>query len=359
MSRILHVVEAFGGGVVTYLLGLTNGQIALGHSVTIAYGFRAETPTDFKERFNARINWVEVKNFHRNLGLHDLKALHEISSIAKSVRPDIVHAHSSKAGMLCRILFLCDFKIRQFYTPHGFPFLMTNISRSKRAFFYMVEKIAAVCSRCTTIACGEGEYEEARKLSMRSCYVNNGVSPREMSRYASSHTFDPNNICICTVGRILEQKNPGMFNQVAESCPDEHFVWIGGGLLEDQLKSNNIEKTGWLSHGEAMQLLADSDIFILTSLWEGLSISLLEAMCLGKLCIVTDIKGMDDVIANGRNGFICRTAEDFAEVIRKVKSGEISYKAVTEAAHAEVLERFNADFNAQEYDKIYGVHAKA
>ncbi|MCB2295198.1 glycosyltransferase [Clostridium algoriphilum] len=78
---------------------------------------------------------------------------------------------------------------------------------------------------------------------------------------------------------------------MAEYFSQYDFVWVGDGELKDKLKADNIQVTGWSDRKEVIRELMDIDIFILTSLWEGLSISLLEAMYLGKAVIVTNVIG--------------------------------------------------------------------
>lgn len=105
------------------------------------------------------------------------------------------------------------------------------------------------------------------------------------------------------MGRIGFQKNPKMFNEIAKSLPELEFTWIGDGELRKELTSPNITITGWKERKEVLKILNDNDIFILLSLWEGLPISLLEAMYMKKVCIVSDVIGNRDVTENGKDGF--------------------------------------------------------
>ena len=123
---------------------------------------------------------------------------------------------------------------------------------------------------------------------------------------------------ICTVGRVESSKNPVLFNQIAEKFPEYEFTWIGAGKLEENLTSENITITGWKEKAEVLKLVNENDVFILTSLWEGLPISLLEAMYMKKLCIVSNCIGNRDVI-NGTNGFVCSSLEEFEDIISNLK----------------------------------------
>lgn len=351
-QKILHVVEAFGGGVVTYLNSLTRGQCEMGYDVYVAYGRRDETPANFEDLFDSRIHWIEIRDFKRPIGFHDIKVMRTLMRIFKEINPDIIHSHSSKAGVICRLLFKFS-SVRQFYTPHGFAFLMSNISKKKRAFYLRVEKLCARFSRCTTIACSKGEYGEAVHLGGKSAYVENGVSPDELNPFEQYCHLERDHYVVCIVGRVVSQKNPVFFNEIAKKLPYVHFVWIGDGLLRSKLTSPNIEVTGWVTREEALARLASSDMFILTSLWEGLSMSLLEAMYLKRVCVVTDIIGSRDVIKDGVNGFIGKTPDDFARIIHDAITGKIDVDTIANNARNDVLQKYNANDFATKYDKLY------
>lgn len=353
MKRVLHIVEAFGGGIVTYLNNLTKGQCEF-YKVYIAYGLRSETPSDFRDLFDKRIVWFEVSNFKKSIGWHDCRACRELLLLQKEICPDIVHLHSSKAGAIGRILFH-GHKLPLFYTPHGFSFLMKDSSLAKRLFYWLVEYSCSHISHCVTIACSEGEYKKALKLDKKATFVNNGVSPAELKDYLKEKEYVHPPV-VCTVGRILPQKNPALFNHIATLLPNVKFVWIGDGEQRDLLTSSNIIITGWKSRIGAMKELMSADIFLLPSLWEGLPISLLEAMYLKKVCIVSDVIGNRDVIHSGINGFIANTAYEFADIINNIISGIYDGEGIASIAHNEVCTKYNADFLAVKYNEKYNLY---
>ena len=104
-KTILFVVEAMGGGVFTYVVDLAN-ELVKTYDMYIAYAVRSQTPANYKEQFDPRIQMIEVKNFVRSINpLKDIRAFFEIRKIADRVQPDIIHLHSSKAGALGRWAF--------------------------------------------------------------------------------------------------------------------------------------------------------------------------------------------------------------------------------------------------------------
>ncbi len=352
-KKVLHIVEAFGGGVFTYLVALANGTCEE-FDVTIAYTVRPQTPENFQRFLDERVHLIEMKNQQRSINLKkDMRGAVEIREIVEAVSPDVVHLHSSKAGFLGRIAIDCH-KNKVFYTPHGFSFLKQDDPVFVRMIYYLVEQVASWFGG-EIIAVSKGEYEEARKLTKRASYINNGIelTPRLKECSEASEIKDISKPLIGTLGRICYQKNPRLFNHVAELLPQDDFVWIGMGEMEDCIQSSNAQITGWCEHEEALQRLNELDIFLLPSLWEGLPISLLEAMYLKKICIVTDVIGNRDVIEHGVNGFIADTPEAVVAIIEELKNGKWDYVKLTEKAKRDVEEKYNILVMCEEYGKRY------
>lgn len=349
-KKILHIVESFGSGVFSFLVDLIN-RTDKEFDIVIAHGIRSETPKNYKEYFHKNVKFIEVKNFTRNISLtKDLKAFFEIRKIIKEVSPDIIHLHSSKAGFLGRFASNGK-KYKTLYNPHGFSFLMQNCSHFKRKVYWLIEKIGAL-RKCTIVGCSKGEYEEALKLTSNSICINNGIDLEKIDKEIKNlpkKEIDFNNLKICTVGRIGYQKNPKLFNKIAESFTNIKFTWIGDGELKDELKSTNIEVTGWIERKDVLKMLNDNDVFILTSLWEGLPISLLEAMYMKKLCIVTDCIGSKDVI-NNNNGFIIKN-NNYKQIIEGLKDD--IYIKITNTAKEEVINKYNIIKETNDYRKVY------
>lgn len=349
-KRLLFVVEAMGGGVYTYILELVN-ELVNKYEVYIAYAVRPQTPFDYKNQFDKRIHLIEVNNFTRSISPNkDLKALFEIKKIANQIKPDIIHLHSSKAGVIGRWAFNGK-KVALYYTPHGYSFLMSNYGFAKRNIFKFLERIS-VRKSCTVISCSEGEHRETLQLTKNATYVNNGIDIDEMSELIRKIEYKPNSsFTVFTLGRICYQKNPKLFNEVAKALPDIKFVWIGDGELRNELDSSNIDITGWIDRNEALSKAMSANVFILTSLWEGLPMSLLEAMYMKKLCIVSDVIGNHDVIKNNDNGYVCNTKKDFVEAILFAKMKDT--EKLKDKAYMQILNQYNTKCMADHYDRIY------
>jgi glycosyltransferase involved in cell wall biosynthesis len=337
----------------TFLMELTRYQCN-DFEVYIAYGMRPFTPKNFKECFDGRVHWIRVRNFQRTIGIKDIKAFFELKRIFREVRPDVVHLHSSKAGFLGRWAFDCG-KCKVFYTPHGFSFLMEKEAGLKRFLYRWLEYLSAQ-RKAVTVACGKGEYEEALKLSSRCTYVNNGINVCKLAPFLERKSPKNPLPVVCTSGRISRQKNPKLFNTVARLLPQVKFIWIGEGKMREELTAPNVVVTGWLAGTEALNILAEADYFLLPSLWEGLPLSLLEAMYLKKLCLVSDVVGNRDLVTDGRNGFICHTVEEYALRITQMLQDSEARARMTEQAHQDVVSSYNTDVMATSYKAIYLQH---
>lgn len=352
--KILHVVEAMGGGVFTYLVELANGMCE-DFDVTIALGIRSETPENYESYFDERVSLVQVENFTRGLNpVKDLRACIELKKIVKDVKPDIIHLHSSKAGAIGRMVF-SGRKYTMFFTPHGYSFLMQDISGLKRKVYKVIEKICGK-RNCITVACGESEWEQGSKIAKKSTFISNGININKIQKLIDSaeevEKEENHKFTVYTVGRADFQKNPTLFNEIAKRLPHIQFVWIGDGERRDKLTSSNIKVTGWLENGQALSNAKSYDVFILASRYEGLPISLLEAMYMKKLCVVSNVVGNRDVIRNNHSGYVCNNLEEFVEVIGRLEREGIEQRIVDHAYNA-IINHFNSGWLVEKYEELY------
>lgn len=351
--KLLYVVEAMGGGVFTYIVELVNSLVN-DFDIYIAYGIRNQTPDNYKEYFDSRVKMIFIKNFTRSINLNkDIQSYFEIREIAKQIKPDIVHLHSSKAGVIGRFLFNYS-DIPVFYTPHGYSFLMQDRSKVKCFIYKTIERICAKCN-CTTVSCSYGENEETLKLTKRAVDIDNGIDINSFNelltqaKKISSFELHEKQLKVFTLGRVNYQKNPELFNEIATRLPDVKFVWIGDGPLINLLTAPNIEVTGWKNREEALAISMSCDIFILTSLWEGLPLSLLEAMYMKKPVVVSNVIGNRDVVKNKENGYVCDKVEDYVSAISDVAH----HKEYARNAYYDVIGHYNITNMTQKYTALY------
>jgi len=337
--RVVHIVEAFAGGIYTYFKDLTHffgsEEISKEIETIIIYsGNRKEiVPENIKKDLSENIRLIDVNMVREISPIKDLRASLKLREILKELNPDLIHLHSTKAGILGRFAnFLLFFNRKKvFYTPQGYSFLREDVSVYARKLYWIIEKYTHRILGGTTIACGDTEYEIAKKIG-KSALVRNGVNLESLEE----HYQKPENktLTIGITGRIAYQKNPILFNQIAKRFPKYNFVWIGDGEQKNILTSQNIRITGWLSDANTIfKELNKLDIYLQTSLWEGLPLAVLEAMAFRKPIIATNIIGNKDIVIHKENGFLFNKIEeldDFFKIIEdestRQKMGENSYQ---------------------------------
>lgn len=318
---VVHVVEALGGGVYTYFKDLTSHFSMEDDIKTIIFFSKNRKEIDPKNLeliTNQNVELVEVDMCRKLNPLQDYKSILKLRKLLKKYNPDIVHLHSSKASVLGRIAALnIVSKERVFYTPHGYSFLSKEFSNSKKKVFYFIEKYIQRIFGGITLACGDTEYEIAQKIG-KSVLVRNGIIVDKLSAFKKP--IKNNVLTIGIIGRISFQKNPDLFNTIALRFSKYNFIWIGDGELKNQLTAPNITITGWsLDQKEVMSRLNSIDIYLQTSLWEGLPIALLEAMALEKPLVATNIIGNKDIVVHNENGYLFDTIEELDTIFKNLE----------------------------------------
>lgn len=349
-KKILMVCEAFGGGVFTYVSQLCNDMVD-DFEVYLAYSLRPQTPKNYKEFLNQKVHLIKMKHVGVN-GLINLKsdiaAIKELRQIEKNVKPDVIHLHSSVAGGLGRIAYSGK-NNTVVYTPHGYAHILMGPGK-KSTVYKFAEKVLG--NRALTLTCCESEDEEAKKFSKRTAYIETGVNLTELSASLDGIKAVKNDkFTVFTLGRACVQKQPQLFNRIAELVPTVRFIWIGNGELEDELTAPNIEVTGWKSRKEALSMAKSADAFVLCSLGEAIAMSLIENMYIKKLILVSNTMGNKSVIHNGINGYVCDTAEEYA---KRIKDAMREFpKELPAQAYQDVLHIYNTCAMKKKYIFFY------
>lgn len=356
MKIILHIAEAFGSGVLNYIKNLSKWQ-SQEYQIYIAYGIRPETPDNFKEQFDPGVNFIKVDGFTREIDLpNDTTAFKFIRKMVRKINPDLIHLHSTKAGILGRWAIDCN-KYNVLYSPHAYSFLMMNCSSFKRKIYRWIEKLSDK-KRCLTVADIEGELEASKRVTKNAICIPNGIDPSEMDEImnqADKLKADRQRPAICMLGKVVYQKNPELFNDIAKEFPEFDFVWIGAGPLEKKLNSPNIEITGWLTRVQATARIMESDIFLFPSAWESLSMALMEVMYIGKPCVVSRVDGNKDVIQSHYNGYVCDTKEEYLHAISELIENREIAEQYGKQARQDILDKYNVNAMEREYRKLLTV----
>lgn len=359
--RVLHFVESFGGGVFTIVRDLSNGLAHHGVEVGIAYSVRAETPDNLEQQFERSVKLFPI-TLGREISLRgDLRGVLELLRLLREFKPDVLHAHSSKAGFIGRLGgWLCRWSRKSpavVYSPHGFAFLREDVSMSKRSVYLQLERIAYGFGG-TLVGCSQGEVDVSKSKIGRGRVrlIENAVNVDEIIPHTRAQSDVVN---VVTLGRLLPQKHPELFAQIARAFRNDarvKFTWIGGGeqRFVDVLSAEpNIRLTGWLDRNGALRELQGGDIYLQTSRWEGMPVAVIEAMVMGTAAVVTDVIGNRDVVAHGETGFVGKSREEL-EAHLKTLIGDAALRArLGQAARRIGKERFSMQRFVAEWQELY------
>lgn len=361
--KILLVTECLGGGVLTYIANVANHFVNSGHEVVLVYSSRKQTPANeiLKKMFNEQITLIEVAFKRSHLGSY-LNLYRAYKQLIEVHQPDIIHFHSSIAGLVGRTVIRFNrIKINSYYTPHGYSFLQITMKRPLRAVFLFFEMVlAGLCKETKIIPISDSEYNVAREVSQKAEIIKvlTGIDTQQIdNKIGEAHVKNKGNYVISS-GRLSEQKNPLLFVEVAKLCKERElpckFIWIGGGELLDVVskkigdyKLDNIEVTGWLEYENAIKKMYQyGNIYIQTSLWEGLPLTILEAMYMEACVIVNLAPGNFDPIIQHTNGYVASNANDFADKIELLTYDEKRKKEMAANARQFIIDNYDIKKNA-------------
>jgi glycosyltransferase involved in cell wall biosynthesis/GT2 family glycosyltransferase len=272
---VLHVVEALSSGVATALEDYVRCMPAHRHVILSHRRPEAQTGDSLAELASADLT----------LPLGHLARMRAIRNLLRRLAPDVVHAHSSLAGVYTR-LAAGDRRGSVVYTPHCFAFERTDVSPVVRAAFWLVEA-ALTRGGGYVAASSPREAELARRLGGRATVVYVPCAPHIPIEPPGSGRADGRVHRVVAVGRLAAQKDPRFFASAArvsrELAPDTRWIWVGGGdpAYERLLRDAGVEVTGWLSRSATLERLRGADVYVHTAAWEATGLTILEAAALG------------------------------------------------------------------------------
>jgi glycosyltransferase involved in cell wall biosynthesis len=354
--RILHVTEAFCGGVFTSLTRLSNGLAARGHEVHLAFSRRPETPDDVASFVDPSVALHELPLVRSIAPVADMRGVLAVRRLVRELRPDVLHLHSSKAGVLGRAAaWLTGDLRRTYYSPRGLAFLQEDHSERARAFYRFVERSAARLGG-TVVACSASELELVRSevRPSRAELVENAI---DVDAVPARFPRDDGRVRIGSAGRATYHKNPALFAEVARRVGGEgvEFVWIGGGDAADvrPLEDAGVSITGWLARPDALRETSRLDIYVHPSRWEGMPIALIEAQVAGLPAVANDAVGNRDVVRHGVTGYVTRGADEMARYVRMLVSDPGLRTSIGERARAEAVRRFRLERLVADFERVY------
>lgn len=322
--KILYIVEACGAGTAKNVMSLAN-HLVLHYEAKITIIWSKERASkewlDFLK--DSRFKFVHI-GMSANLGISDVSSYFSILKILSKVDLfDIVHCHSSKAGLYGRLLPKKYVK-RLVYTPHAFVTMRQDGRVLANRVFSLAEKILA---RRTDAIVVVSKYESDHAISIgipRSLLrlIVNGVSSSGyLDRFGDDRSRT--NFVIGFFGRLDFQKNPKFFMRCIEHA---HAIdgniraqIFGDGPLMSQLRGEGDEAIfeffGWV---ETKDHLHNIDLLLCTSRYEGMPYIFLEALEAGIPIFSLKVGGVDEAIKHDENGYVFNQNVSFEEVADRI-----------------------------------------
>jgi|CXWL01.1.fsa_nt_gi glycosyltransferase involved in cell wall biosynthesis len=290
-----------------------------------------------------------VRPFHL---IQDCRAVFQLTSLLKRLRPTIVHTHSSKAGIVGRIAaWLAKVPI-VVHTVHGFGVTPEQPRYMQKGLLFLERLAARVSSKvfCVSEAnCRQGIqiglFERARTAIIRPGVDLEAIRAVSVDRVTKCQELglDPTKPVVGMVGPLKPQKAPLDFVRMASAIlkirPDVQFVYVGDGALrsvvEREIEAQGLGKVfhllGWRQ--DVWEILRCLTVFVLTSRWEGLPCVYVEARTSGVPVVGTRVDGADEIIQDGVHGFLVEPGDvqALAERVLQIVSDPLLAKTISVA----------------------------
>ncbi|MDX6256621.1 MAG: hypothetical protein QOJ11_2955 [Frankiales bacterium] len=306
--KVLHVSQPVTEGVANWVVDLVGDQLGRGYQTVVACPGASPLSERVRELGSEQRDW----NASRSPGPSVPSEVLSLRKIVAEVRPDLVHLHSSKAGLAGRLAIRGS--TPTVFQPHGWSFQAT--SGVLRATTVRWESFGSRWA--DRILCvSEGEAEDAAGIGIRRdrlAVVSNGVDlerwpaagagAREAARERLG--LDPVVPLVVNVGRLSRQKGQDLllsaWPAVRSAVPGARLYLIGDGPDREALATAIGGDSDVVLHGASRDVpawLAAADVVVMGSRWEGMSLFVLEAAAAGRSLVVTDVAGMRDVVGEG------------------------------------------------------------
>lgn len=365
--KIVHLLHSIGGVDVYLRLVLENMNSDSFENIVIHGAKDTEKP--FFDKNGNKIKEYKVSIFRDISIFNDIKSIFQTYKILKKEKPNLIHAHSAKGGIVGRITGRL-LGIKVIYTPHAFSYLSTQNSL-KRIFFLSIEKILA---NGNSVLLATSQSEKKRALDEvaykpgKAIVFNNCIEPIAKIYPLTIPKTWPDEY-ICTVGRPSFQKNIEQMVRVLHEVNKEtkiHLVVMGVGPVSGQLESvknliqeldmsNAVTLLDWTERTDVFHVINESLFYISTSRYEGMPYSIIESLALSKACVVTNCDGNRDLIVDNYNGFVVdnEDVKGFKSKILKLLNDKELLDKLSKNAFNSYIEKYNIKKNISELESIY------
>ncbi|MEW5977042.1 MAG: glycosyltransferase family 4 protein [Acidobacteriota bacterium] len=363
------------GGAQQAVLALARDLDAKKFDQAVITGMGGELFSDLASIRHIRLYVVpELDRSIRLAGLGmDLRAMLRIRQILRLEQPDIVHTHTPKAGIVGRWAGWLAGVPRIIHTFHGFGFSDRHPFWQRQSYLWAERLVRGVTDRSVVVS----ESNRAKGLRLRlfrsdrCVLIRSGIDFPLLSGELVDKTkkklelgFSPSDRIVGVVAGFKPPKALDHFLHAAailhQRVPDLKFLMVGDGELRSKLEAQRhalgldaiVKMTGWRRDvGSLIQVL---DVFVLTSLWEGLPRVLVEALFLGVPAVATNVDGVSEVVQDGKSGYLVAPADVEAladRVLRILQDDQLRIRLGEAGKHS--VSQFSAEKMLSDYASLY------
>ena len=344
MKIMLVITRSELGGAQSVVVQLAN-YLSACHDVVLVAG---EGDGKMWDMVSERVVKEHCPHLQRSLSLkNDLLAIGELRRIYRRHRPDVVHLHSSKAGVLGRVVFP---RKRSIYTVHGFD----SVRIANRRFLPVEKLLQRRCSAIVAVSNYDEKNLRSEGITHSVSTIYNGISVPDCSNLCDIAAFGKYDKVVLSIARVMPQKLPKLFIDVARLLPDYGFVWIGNleEVTEYGTLPENCHFVGNIPNAGAY--CSQANLFMLASNYEGLPMVIIEAMSQGLPVVASDVGGVSEIVRNGENGYVLENdAQMFARRISEILEDEQKCKTFGDRSLQIFREELTVERMVEGYMKIY------
>ncbi|MEM1450782.1 MAG: glycosyltransferase [Planctomycetota bacterium] len=366
-------MEATIGGTRRHLVDVATGQLRAGHRVSLVVSTLRDPgfPQDLERLREAGAEVHEVPMVREIRPAKDLVHGRRIGAILRESRPDVVHTHSSKAGVLGRRASMSTGIGARVHTPHTFAFLFGALfGRTKRALIRSIERGLARSTH-RMIAVSETEAETIRGSSVVDPaivrVVPNGIDPARIEGAepldVAALGLDPALPLAAVIGLVYGAKGQDLaLEALAEDGLEGlQILFVGPGdtgALVDRARRLGVDRRVAFvgPRDDVPSVLAASDLLLLPSRWEGMPYVVLEAMAASLPVVATPVDGARELVVDGETGYLARAIDPgaIADALRLATlAGESRRRALGAAGRQRLEDGYTVEAMVAGLDAVY------
>ncbi len=372
MKILLIITRLDQGGSAEAVMQIGEGLSKRGHDVKIITGLTIDPQEDF-ESYSKRsgVHMIVIPELRREVSpFLDLYSFYKLCRFIKAERPEVVHSHTSKAGILGRwAAWLSGVRII-IHSTHGHIFY-GYFGWIKTYIFLRAERITArITNRITTLTDLEIEDYQRLKLSKKEKFITipYGIDTKKYQKPNRAGEeirqilgLSVEDRVIGWIGRLVPVKDCGTFLKAVSLIKDTRGIRaliVGDGSerqkMEDMAGRLGLRVIFTGTRGDIYDIIPSMDVFVLSSLNEGLGRVLLEAMAAGRPVVATKVGGVPEVVKDGITGILVPPSdpEEMSSAIMKILTNPEMADAMGEEGR-KWAERFDIQNAVEKLESLY------